>query len=103
MVADLELPGFGERSGTEEPKDKEQDRVTHKPHHGGGESKGEAGDEASPFILGESLPVVPAKLVKKILKGDFVDMADLLKGSREASLLLGAGGWPPVVWSSTLL
>ena len=40
--------------------------------------------ESTPFILGESLPVVPAKLVKKILRGDFVDMADLLEDNLEA-------------------
>ncbi len=36
-----------------------------------------------PFILGEALPVVPAKLVKRILKGDYVDMAELLKDNME--------------------
>ena len=28
-----------------------------------------------PFILGEALPVVPAKLVKHILRGEYIDMA----------------------------
>ena len=46
------------------------------------ESSGAVG--VGPFILGESLPVVPEKLVKKILKGDFIDMADLLKDNLEA-------------------
>lgn len=31
------------------------------------------------FILGKALPVVPAKWVKKIMKDEFVDMADLLE------------------------
>ena len=35
--------------------------------------------EAQPIVLSETLPVVPAKLVKKIMKGEFVDMAELLK------------------------
>ena len=37
-----------------------------------------------PFILGEGLPVVPAKLANKIQKGEFVDMAELLKDNIEA-------------------
>ena len=46
------------------------------------ESSGAVG--VGPFVLGESLPVVPEKLVKKILKGDFIDMADILKDNLEA-------------------
>ena len=37
-----------------------------------------------PFILGEGLPAVLAKLANKIQKGEFVDMAELLKDSIEA-------------------
>ena len=37
-----------------------------------------------PFILSEALPVVPAKLVRKVEKGEFVDMADFLKDNIEA-------------------
>ncbi len=39
-------------------------------------------DEGSPFILGEALPVVPGKLVLKIQRGEYVDMAELLKDNR---------------------
>ena len=39
---------------------------------------------AAPFILGESLPPIPAKLVAKIQKGEFVDMAELLRDNIEA-------------------
>jgi hypothetical protein len=35
-------------------------------------------------MLSEALPVVPKKLVRKILKGDFMDMAELLKDNVEA-------------------
>ena len=35
--------------------------------------------EPSPFVLGEELPVVPVRLVKKSIKGEFVDMSELLK------------------------
>ena len=37
-----------------------------------------------PFLLSEGLPPVPAKLVGRILKGDFVDMAELLRDNLEA-------------------
>ena len=40
--------------------------------------------EAQPFVLSETLPVVPAKLVKKITRGEFVDIAQLLKANIEA-------------------
>ena len=36
------------------------------------------------FLLGEGLPPIPAKLVSKIQKGDFVDMAELLRDNIEA-------------------
>ena len=42
-----------------------------------------------PFILGEALPVVPTKLAKHILRGEYIDMAGLLKGqyrSREKEI-----------------
>ena len=32
-----------------------------------------------PFKVGDGLPVVPPKLVAKIRRGEFVDMAELLK------------------------
>ena len=43
--------------------------------------KGKAKEESLtlPFIVGIVLPVVPAKLVRKILNGEFIDMSDLLK------------------------
>ena len=37
-----------------------------------------------PFIVGEGLPAVPAKLVAKIQRGEYVDMAELLKDNIEA-------------------
>ena len=46
------------------------------------EPKGKA--EAQPFILSVCLPPVPSKLVAKIIKGDFVDMAELLRDNIEA-------------------
>ena len=32
---------------------------------------------AKPFILSEGLPPVPAKIVTRILRGEFIDMAEL--------------------------
>ena len=40
-------------------------------------------EEARPFILAEALPVVPARIVKRILKGVFVDMAEFLRDNLE--------------------
>jgi len=37
----------------------------------------------APFILSEALPVVPARLAKRIVRGDYVDMAELLKDNME--------------------
>lgn len=37
-----------------------------------------------PFIVGEGLPVIPPKLVAKINRGEFVDMAELLRDNIEA-------------------
>ena len=48
-------------------------------------SKGLQEQEASAmFILADTLPVIPAKLVKRIQKGEFVDMAEQLKDNIEA-------------------
>ena len=38
----------------------------------------------TPFILSEALPVVPPKLVKRVIKGDYVDMAEMLSYNMEA-------------------
>ena len=37
-----------------------------------------------PFLLSEGLPPVPAKLVTRIQKGEFIDMAELLQDNLEA-------------------
>ena len=38
----------------------------------------------SPFILNEALPVVPPKLVKRIIKGEYVHTAELLNDNMKA-------------------
>ena len=47
-----------------------------------GELTGEP--EVVPFAITETLPVVRAKLVKRILRGDYMDMTELLKDNMEA-------------------
>lgn len=50
-----------------------------------GGRKGRKGEtEESIFVLSESLPVVPAKLVRRILRAEYIDMAELLKDNMEA-------------------
>ena len=39
--------------------------------------------ENNPFVLSEALPVVLTKLVGRIRRGEFVDMAELLKNNME--------------------
>ena len=41
-------------------------------------------EPTQPFILSEGLAPVPVKRVTKILKGDFADMAELLRDNLEA-------------------
>lgn len=65
-------------------KTRSSEKVAPKPHHGERGSKGYVYNDTSPSILGDSLPVVPEKLVKKISNEDFVVMADLVKKNQEA-------------------
>ena len=48
------------------------------------EGEKSSSSETGAFMLGEGLPPVPAKLVAKILKGEFVNMAELLQDNIEA-------------------
>ena len=43
-------------------------------------------EDTPPFILEEALPVLPVKLVKRIQKGEYIDMVELLKDNIEARL-----------------
>ena len=53
---------------------------------GGRDSRHESNktDVGKPFILSEGLPSVPHKLVARILRGEYIDMADLLRDNLEA-------------------
>lgn len=106
QVVDLNLPlvdptengmarkGVAEFLGVVDPVGAEKTTsklpITNDPPVGEGErpgsSKAKVGPPpttAQPFILSECLPPVPAKLVAKIIKGDYVEMAELLRDNIE--------------------
>ena len=75
-MKELNLPTFADPSTREaEPEKLDLPAVTPKKIEGSVESA---------FILSEALPVVPAKLFKRIQKAEYVDMAELLKDNMEA-------------------
>jgi len=78
QIAGLALPEFVSELAK---KGKEGD-TTQPGKEGIWKSEGRDG-ETGPFILSEALPVVPARLVKKIQKGEYVEMAELLKDNME--------------------
>ena len=41
-------------------------------------------EKCGPCVLGEGHPLVPTRLVNRIWRGEFVDMADLLQDNLEA-------------------
>jgi len=49
-------------------------------------------EEVFPFVLSEALPVVPGKLVQRIQKGEYIEMAELLKDNVEAERRRVAAG-----------
>ena len=73
-VVNLRLPTFREEHPPEDKSSKE----------GGGAPSGSSVKSVTPFIMGESLPPIPAKLVTKIQKGEFIDVAELLRDNIEA-------------------
>ena len=56
-----------------------------------------------PFILSEGLPPVPYKLTARILKGEFVDMAELLHDNLEAQRRAASMDQSPPVSAATPL
>ena len=55
------------------------------------EEGGQAKEGAVAFSFSDSFPPIPAKLVGKIVRGDFVDMAELLRDNIEAERRCGHG------------
>ena len=87
-VAELELPLVDDSSGGQAPppvpdmgeKEKlEPEQERRCKTRGSGEEA-----TAQPFVLSDSLAPVPAKLVAKILRGESVDIAELLRDNLEA-------------------
>lgn len=81
-VRRLDLPSFGDGGHSSSGgKDDSMGKSTSAavPKEG---NKDESPAETQ-FSLSKALPVVPAKLVRKILKGEYVDMAELLKDNME--------------------
>ena len=75
-MKELNLPTFTDPLTREaEPEKLDLPAITPKKIEGSAESA---------FILSEALPVVPAKLVKRIQKAEYVNMAELLKDNMEA-------------------
>ena len=69
-VKELRLPSFELSGGPAVPAMSEELAGTVESAR-----KRDVDPEGLPFVLSETLPIVPAKLVRKILKGEFVDMA----------------------------
>ena len=78
LIANLKLPQFTTELEKASRKGDGQAVST------SAESDAHIEDGNALFILGDTLPIVPAKLVKRIRKGEFVDMAKLLKDNMEA-------------------
>ena len=71
-----------EESGGERGKDGGDKGV--EKSSGGSAPTEQKGAVSKPFVLSEGLPPVPHKLVARILRGKFVDMAELLRDNLEA-------------------
>ncbi len=79
-VKDLGLPTIGTEPGPVRPGGRESSSA--------GSSREVAGPSSSPqkFQLGETLPVVPSRLVRRVLRGDYIDMAELSEEHLELEL-----------------
>lgn len=79
VVGSLHLPSFSSLESVGRRTTEDPPIVPMKETKAKEETPGEA-----PFVLSEALPVVPAKLVRRILKAEYVVMAELLKDNMEA-------------------
>ncbi len=87
----LRLPGFSKGRERDESWGRTESGTILREEKGTREEVSSEVELNRPFVLGEALPVVPAKMVKRILKGEFVDMAELLKDNVEAERRRAAG------------
>ena len=81
-VKELQLPVFNPSSGQGDSAGKQAVELPRGDEDKGNEDIAPALGATS-FILSESLPVVPAKLVKRIIKGDYLDMAEMLSDNMQ--------------------
>ena len=81
-VRDLGLPSFEDTLGPVGPGEVS----------GGTKAQGTPSVAAQKFQLGETLPVVPARIVRRVLRGDYVDMAELTEENLELELRRAADG-----------
>ena len=70
-------------------------RVVEAGHSSGPAEKKSTEKETAKFKLGDTLPVVPARLVRRILRGDYVDMSDLMPESMDVEMRRAAGEEEP--------
>ena len=99
-VSDLGLNTFDGEDGRDEDQDEEvpdaegpSGRRARDPYQP--EGREAAPPPTVPFVLSEALPVVPARLVRKIGRGEFVDMSELLKDNMELERRRAACGGEP--------
>ena len=78
-VRSLDLTVFSDQRG-DEPGTGQGGAIPNPTIRGGRKDE----QEETVFVLSEALPVVPAKLVRRILRAEYVDMAELLKDNMEA-------------------
>ena len=84
VVEGLHLPTFDKEQDIAAAKTSAPDEDTSTTALGVSTSELPKEGASLPFILGEGLPPVAAKLVVKIQRGDFVDMAELMRDNMEA-------------------
>ena len=87
-VRDLGLPSFDDSllpDPTVEPCGSKKAGM-HPELTGNKNADGPSGTEAKKFQLGPTLPVVPARIVCRVLRGDYVDMAELTEDSLKLEL-----------------
>ena len=75
-VMDLGLPSFEDTLGPVGPREVSD----------GTKAQGTPSVAAQKFQLRETLPVVPARIVRRVLRGDYVDMAELTEENLELEL-----------------
>ena len=97
-VMGLHLPVFREEACLDKVRPPRGGPVEEEPTDSQMGEKARPVQEAHPFVLSEALPVVPSKLVQRILKGEYVDMAEFLKDNAEVErrrLTAGESGQTP--------